>query len=145
MNLPKLFKMRPKTNEQVKKQLSWFREFIRKNCNTRRTLIEMIQILENKGIIIEEIKVTKELAKRMTSGRRAIDNQYEKDPFGLLFMDDEFTPFVSKKKITNRKLLKTKPKGFIGMMFGINIITEEVKKDGGRYKKRTIAKRLDKD
>ena len=89
-----------------------------KELNTVETMLKAMKMLEEKGIFIQTIAITKELEERMTSGRKAIDKQYKKDPFGLMFMDNEFAPFVSAKEFGKSK----KPKEVIGMMFGINII-----------------------
>jgi len=39
------------------------------------------------------------------------------------FLDTEFMLFLSKNKIP-KKLLKTKPKNFVGMLFGIDIVSD---------------------
>lgn len=95
----------------------------RKRISKETKLIDALGVLEKLGIeITKNLYCTDKLILEMKSKRAWIDKVYKEDgSLGLLAIDSDFSAFLDEKKIP-KGILKKKPKGFEGMIFGYNII-----------------------
>lgn len=82
-----------------------------------------MDLLRAKGIVIRQISVTEALARKMIDCRRNMDNCGPTK--GLWKLDTEFDVFLESDKV-NPEYLASKPDNFIGLMFNIDVLKEDM-------------------
>ncbi len=92
--------------------------------STPSALMTAIKLLASKGIHITQVAVSRELAQQMIDCREAIESP-ELTYGDLIELDTEFDVFLPLKHC-NPKRLASKPDTLIGVMFGVDIILENL-------------------